>query len=159
MPADVRVRPATAKDLPQVTRLWRQLIGFHEALGGQDFRLAPGAELEWKRYLRGHIGKSKRTCLVAETDAGMVGFLLGTIESRPGIFMEREYGHISDVYVQAPQRRKGIGKALVDAAIRWFEERRVSRIRLKTDARNTLGAEFWKKLGFETTVLTMDKLL
>jgi len=98
-------------------------------------------------------------CVVAETDARIGGFLLAAIDSRPGIFLEREYGHVSDVYVQAPQRRKGIGKALVDAALRWFKERRGSRVRLKTDARNTLGVEFWKELGFETTVFTMDKLM
>ena len=159
MAEEVRVRRAKVQDLPVLTRLWRELVGFHEALGGQDFRLAPGAEAGWKKYLRGHLGKADKLCLVAETGGAPVGFLVAGIERRPGIFMERDYAHISDVYVQEPQRGKGVGKALVAEAMRWFEEKRVGRVRLQTDARNTLGFEFWKKLGFQTTVLTMDKLL
>lgn len=159
MAADVRVRRAEAKDMPALTRLWRELIGFHEALGGQDFRLAPGAEADWKKYLRGHLGKSDKLCLLAEIGDRPVGFLMASIEQRPGVFMEREYGHISDVYVQEPERGKGVGKALVAEGMAWFEKKRVGRVRLQTDARNTLGVEFWQKLGFHTTVLTMDKLV
>ncbi len=158
MAAEVRVRRAKVRDLPVLTRLWRELVGFHEALGGQDFRLAPGAEAGWKKYLRGHLGKADKLCLVAEVDGEAVGFLVGSVEERPGIFMERAYGHISDVYVQEPQRGKGVGKALVAEGLAWFEAKRVGRVRLQTDARNTLGFEFWKKLGFQTTVFTMDKL-
>ena len=155
----VRVRRAKVQDMPTLTRLWRELVGFHEALGGQDFRLAPGAEAGWSKYLRGHLGKADRICLVAEVGGEAVGFLVGSVEERPGIFMEREYGHISDVYVQEPQRGRGVGKALVLEGLAWFETKRVSRIRLQTDARNTLGFEFWKRLGFQRTVYTMDKLL
>ena len=155
----VRVRRAKVADLPVVTRLWRELVGFHEALGGQDFRLAPGAEAGWRKYLREHLGKSHQLVLVAEIGGRAVGFLVASVDLRQGIFMEREYGHISDVYVQEPERRKGVGQALVAGALRWFEEKRVGRVRLQTDARNTLGFEFWKKLGFQTTVFTMDKLL
>lgn len=159
MAPEVRVRRARVQDLPTVTRLWRELIGFHEALGGQDFRLAPGAEAGWRKYLRGHLRQADRLCIIAEVGDQAVGFLLATVERRPGIFMEREYGHISDVYVREAQRRRGVGKALVAEALKWVESKRVGRVRLQTDARNTLGFEFWKGLGFETTVLTMDKLL
>ncbi len=159
MASEVRVRRAKLSDLPVVIRLWRELIGYHEALGGQDFRLAPNAERDWKKYLRGHLTHANKLGLVAEVEGKPVGFLLATIELRPPILMERKYGHISDVYVQEPERRKGVGKALVAETLRWFEEKRIMRVRLQTDARNTLGFEFWKRLGFQTTVFTMDKLL
>lgn len=159
MVSEVLVRHAKTRDLPVLTRLWRELVGFHEALGGQDFRLAPGAEGGWRKYLRSHLGRTDKLCIVAEVGDQAVGFLVASIERRPGIFMERDYGHISDVYVQEPQRGKGVGKALVAEALRWFEAKRVGRVRLQTDARNTLGFEFWKKLGFQTTVFTMDKLM
>ncbi len=159
MAEEVRIRAARVKDMAVLTRLWRELIGFHEALGGQDFRLAPGAEATWRKYLRSHIGKKDRLCLVADLNAAAVGFLLGGIEKRPPLFMERDYGHLSDVYVQEPHRGKGVGKALVTEAQKWFEARRIGRVRLNTDARNTLGADFWKKMGWQTTVLIMDKLI
>lgn len=159
MARDVRVRPARTRDLPEIVRLWRELIGYHEALGGQDFRLAAGAEGGWRAYLGGHIGRKTRTCLVAEDEGRLVGFLLAGVERRPGIFMERVHGLISDVYVRPAYRRRGVGRRLVDAALEWFGGRRVSRVRLRTDARNAPGVAFWKRLGFETVALTMDRLL
>ncbi len=159
MALDLRVHPAKPEDLPQLVRLWRELIGFDEALGGQDFRLAAGAPEQWERHLRSFIGKRSRMGHVAEVGGKPVGFLLQSLEQPPGIFMERRYGHISAVYVQEVFRGKGVGGALVAAALGWFGDRRVSRVRVTTDSKNALGVEFWKKLGFQTTVLTMDKLL
>jgi len=159
MPLDVRVRAGKIEDLPQLVRLWRELIGFDEALGGQDFRLAAGAPEQWERHLRSHVARGRRAAYVAEVGGTMVGFLLASLERPPGIFMEREYGHVSAVYVQEPYRGKGVGHALVAGGLGWFAEKRVSRVRVTTDSKNTLGVEFWKKLGFRTAVLAMDKLL
>lgn len=81
------------------------------------------------------------------------------MKRRVGVFMEREYGEISDVYVREPERRRGIGTALVQEALRWFEARRIGRVHLQTDTRNQLGVEFWTHLGFRTTAYSMDRLL
>lgn len=159
MPANASVRPATEENLPALTRLWRELVGFDEALGGQDFRLAAGTPEKWERHLKSHVAKSRRRAFVASSGGDMVGFLLASLERPAGIFMEREYGHVSAVYVRSAYRGKGLGSALVDAAFRWFEEKRVSRVRVATDAKNALGVEFWRHRGFVPTVVTMDRLL
>ncbi len=159
MPAKTAVRTATVRDLPTLVHLWRELIGFDEALGGQDFRLARGTETAWERHLRDHLGKRERTALLGESQGQPVAFLLASVDRPPGIFMEREYGVISSVYVQEPYRGKGVGSALVEAALGWFEERRVGRVRVTTDTKNSLGVEFWKHRGFTATVVTMDRLL
>ncbi len=159
MPLNLRVHPAKSEDLPELVRLWRELIGFDETLGGQDFRLAAGTPEKWEKHLRSFLGKGSRIAYVAQAGGTSVGFLLASLEQPPGIFMERKYGHVSAVYVQEPYRRKGVGRSLVAAALGWFDGKRVSRVRVATDAKNGLSVEFWKKLGFQTTVLTMDKLL
>lgn len=159
MPAKTAVRLATARDLPNLVHLWRELIGFDEALGGQDFRLARGSAAAWEKHLRAHLGKKDRATFVGESEGRMVAFLLASLERPPGIFMEREYGEISAVYVREPYRGRGVGSALVEAAFAWFEEKRVSRVRVTTDTKNSLGVEFWKHRGFAPTVVTMDRLL
>jgi ribosomal protein S18 acetylase RimI-like enzyme len=159
MPLDIRVRTGKTEDLPQLLHLWRELIGFDEALGGQDFRLAAGTPEQWERRLKSYVGKRHRAAYVAEVGRRMVGFLLASVERPAGIFMEREYGHVFAVYVQETYRGKGVGRALVAAGLGWFGERRMSRVRVSTDMKNTLGVEFWRKLGFQTMVVTMDKLL
>lgn len=107
--------------------------------------------------MRRHIGRRDKLCLVAEADGEAIGFLLGGILERPALFRNRRYGHIYDAYVEARHRRKGIGELLAAEALKWFEQRRISRVRLNVDARNALGVTFWKKMGFETTVHTMDR--
>ena len=154
-----RVRPATPKDMPSLVRLSCDLVGFHEALGSQDCSLAPGADAGWRKFLRGHIGREDKMCLIADVNGGIVGFLVGTVLERPGVFMDPGYGYVSDVYVVATHRRRGVREALVEEALRWFGSRRLSRVRLQTDAKNLLGLNFRRSLGFETTVHTMDKLL
>ena len=113
MPLDIRVRAGRAKDLPQLIRLWRELIGFDESLGGQDFRLAAGAPEQWERHLSSFLGKRTRVAQVADVGSRAVGFLLASLEQPPGIFMERKYGHISAVYVQEGYRGKGVGGGLL----------------------------------------------
>ncbi len=159
MPAKTTVRPATGADLPALLHLWRELIGFDEALGGQDFRLARGSETAWETHLRGHIGKKTGAAFIGESQGRMVAFLLASLDRPAGIFMEREYGVISAVYVQEAQRGRGMGSALVETAMAWFDEKRVSRVRVTTDTKNSLGVEFWKHRGFVPTVVTMDALL
>ncbi len=159
MCAKTAVRPATPSDLPALVHLWRELIGFDEALGGQDFRLARGSEAAWEKHLRLHVGKPEKAAFVGESGGRMIAFLLASLDRPPGIFMEREYGVISAVYVQEADRGKGMGSALVEAALGWFEEKRVSRVRVTTDTKNSLGVEFWKHRDFTPTVVTMDRLL
>ncbi len=159
MPVETDVRKAGIRDLSHLLHLWRELIGFDEALGGQDFRLAKGSEDAWAKHLRAHIGRARAATFVADRDGQVVGFLLASLERPPGIFMERDYGVISAVYVVEAARGKGYGSALLAAASGWFQEKRVSRVRVTTDAKNYLGVEFWKNHGFQTTVVTMDKLL
>jgi GNAT superfamily N-acetyltransferase len=159
MSARANIRRANAADLPRLIHLWRELIGFDEALGGQDFRLAAGAKDEWERHLRAHVRGPRRTAFLAESAGRAVGFLLASLERPAGIFMEREYGLISAAYVEESLRGKGVGSALVEAAFDWFTEKRASRVRVSTDAKNALGVEFWKHHGFAPTVVTMDRLL
>lgn len=74
MVEDVRIRPATVREMRELLRLWRELVGYHEALGGQDFRLAAGAEKQWQAFLRLHIRAKDRIGLVADRDGAPVGF-------------------------------------------------------------------------------------
>ncbi len=137
--------------------MWKELAEFHLELGGPEHRLARGLKAEWRRFVRGHIGRTDRLCLVAEIDGEAVGFLLAAILTRPKVFERRPYGHIYDAFVDATHRNRRVGEALVNTALEWCRARRVDRVELYTHARNDLGMRFWQRMGFETTVHILDR--
>jgi len=154
---DSRIRVARVADLDALARMWQELEKYHVDLGGPEFRLARGWKEDWERFTRQHIGHRDRLCLAAEIDEVAVGFLLGAILQRPKVFERRRYGHIYDVFVDTGHRNRGVGEALVNAAMEWFRTRRVDRVELYTHARNELGLRLWKKMGFGTTAHILDR--
>ncbi len=157
MGPEIVVRAAGVRDLPALVALWRELVAYHQDLGGQDFRLSSKADPGWRAYARGHLRKRDKFCLIAIAGAEPVGFILGSLEKRPDLFVNRRYGHISDAFVREGYRKRGVGTALTSEALRWFGARRIHRVRLMVDARNALGKTFWTQMGFRTTVHTMDR--
>ena len=52
-----------------------------------------------------------------------------------------------------------MGTALVSGAFEWFRRNGVRTVQLQVRARNTVGARFWKRLGFRSLALTMEKTI
>lgn len=155
-PKEVRVRPAHHADLRAILDLWRELIAFHKTIGETDMRLGSAVTADGREFFEEHIGKRDRLCLIAEDGGTAIGFLVGTLRRRSPAFGGWRYGHIYDLYVQDSRRGRGVGTALVLEAFRWFRRHRARRVQLQVRARNTLGIDFWKGLGFSTLALTMQ---
>jgi GNAT superfamily N-acetyltransferase len=64
------------------------------------------------------------------------------------------YGYIGLTSVTATHRGAGTGRALVDAALRWFAEERVDSVFLHYVVDNPLSARFWARLGFRPHIHT-----
>ena len=156
---DVRVRPARRADVPVLLDLWAKLLAFHRDIGETDMRLGPAVIADGREFFDEHIGKRNRLCLVAEESGTPIGFLVGTLRQRSPAFGGWRYGHVYDLYVQDPSRGRGAGAALVLEAFRWFRKHRARRVQLQVRARNTLGIDFWKRLGFSTLALTMERTI
>lgn len=73
------------------------------------------------------------------------------------VYKERKIGVVSDVYVKEERRRKGVGKKMLDVAVKWFRKNKVMSVRLNVAAENLEARAAWRKLGFEPFM--MDKRL
>ena len=97
--------------------------------------------------------------LVAEAGGAHVGYLLAhTGEAQP-IFELRRHGVITDVYVVPEERRKGLGRRLVEQAVRFFGEREVKDCRANVLAANGAAKAFWTALGFGEFACSVSKRL
>ena len=90
------------------------------------------------RYLR----RNPETCIVAEDDGAIVGAVLAGHDGRRG--------HINHLAVASAYRRRGLGRALVEAALDALSRQGITKVNLTVFADNTGGNAFWERLGFTT---------
>ena len=87
-------------------------------------------------------------CFVAENDEGQI---LGAITGR-AYYNEV---HIGDLIIGKDHRKSGIGRKLVEEVEKAFSDKGYEKITLTTFGFQ--APEFYKKLGYETEFVRMDK--
>lgn len=145
------LRRAGPDDLAAVTALWIALTELHAAREPL-FALAPGAEAEVRRLISAQLRDPDTALFVAEEPGGSGGVLVGLcsvcVDRAPPIHAETRRAEITDLFVAAAQRRRGIGSALVDRAFAWARQRGAPRIEVRVATHNDAGRAFWRVRGF-----------
>jgi Acetyltransferases len=132
----------TIEDYDGVYRLWSTTpgMGLNDVDDSRD-----GVE----RFLV----RNPLTCFVAEQDGDITGAIMSGHDGRRGV--------IYHTAVAADRQRKGIGSALVRAALDALNREGISKVLLVVFARNEKGNAFWERLGFtaRTDLVYRDKAL
>lgn len=84
--------------------------------------------------------------LVAEVDGEVVGYITTTVDEESGI------GRIPNLAVDGNCQGKGIGKALINAALDRFETEGMEYAKIETLATNDAGGSLYPKAGFRELV-------
>jgi GNAT superfamily N-acetyltransferase len=167
----VRIRDADSGDAEALANLWIEFGGYYEEIDPPQFRTPDEEGLSTWLRTRVEEGRTNEAIwLVAEREGDLVGSIRAQIwppsehANRELIRDEGEFVlRVDALVVTEDERRKGIGKALMDAVERWAKERGatvafvVSYAHSPTSvpfyedgmgyARKTIG--FWKRLGGE----------
>jgi len=146
---DFVVRPGTEEDLPAMLRLWRKMMDFHARLESRFRPLPPPAgEQAWEKHLRKDVWGNEDWCvLVAEADGKLVGQIIGMLRDTVPVFEPARYGHVTDIVVDPPAWRSGVGRALFEALKAWFRERGSSHLQLTVAYGNPVSQTFWRAMG------------
>lgn len=142
------IRLATTRDLDAIVARWHDLMDAHRALEETLYATATHAPGTYRAFVRRHMSKSASVVLVAEHRDAILGYMLGGKGQRSPIYAVGEVGMIFDLVVQPDLRRAGIGRALVDAAMDWFEERGLEHVQVNFSTLNPSAAQFWPAMGF-----------
>ncbi|MEM8842708.1 MAG: GNAT family N-acetyltransferase [Pseudomonadota bacterium] len=135
----MRIRPARIGDGPAAIKLYKELVGDDVAVAD-----GPLGAKRWAAVVT-HAGTS---VFVAEDPAeGVIGVL--TLHVLPNVsFGGQSYGLVENVVVTGAHRRKGLGRALMEAAIKEAWKSDCHQIMLLTG--RDLDAEgFYARMGFE----------
>jgi ribosomal protein S18 acetylase RimI-like enzyme len=137
----IRIRIASPEDAPALSCLL-------EAFNG------PGVCVEHVR--RGVTAPDGlEVALLAEWEGQAVGF--ACLRVVPCLADIVPYAEVTELYVDAAYRRRGIGTALMDRAAELAGERGAHELLLLTGFTNQAAQAFYRALGFHDTALAMGR--
>ena len=146
----VRVRPATADDLPALLEFGEELreqLG--AALDGKRTRSSPAsgrAALE-TRYREALADAERHLVLAVADDDAPLGMALFTVAPANAL-LDTPAVHVSHAVVAAKHKRRGAGKALVAAAASFAEERGIDQVVVSVNPGSRDANRFFARLGF-----------
>jgi GNAT superfamily N-acetyltransferase len=120
----------------------------HHGASEPLFALRPDADAEIHRLLAATLQDPEAAIFVCERDDALLGFCTVRIDRAPPIQVEVQRAEITDLMVLASERRRGVGRALVERALGWVEERGVERCEVRVANLNSEGQQFWRSIGF-----------
>jgi ribosomal protein S18 acetylase RimI-like enzyme len=152
-------RPARRADVAVVAALWAALVEEHAARD-PAFAVRPGAVGELPAAVESILRDPAAALWVWEERPGTVaGFCAAQHRTAPPASAERARVEITELAVAPGARRRGIGRALVGAALGWATAAGVGRVEVRVAARNPGGQAFWRALGFADFVDVLDRRL
>lgn len=133
----LRVRHATRDDIPRVIYINRMVL--------------PENYPEW--FFLEHLERWGKAFYVAEVDGQVVGYVMSRVEHGPSVydvFRIARKGHIVSIGVLPRYRRRGIGTALMRAALSSLcGEYGCDEVYLEVRVSNEPAIRLYEKLGFE----------
>lgn len=135
------IRSATVRDLPAMTRLLQELFAIET-----EFEVDTQKQQHGLQML---LDSSTARIWVAERRNRVVGMVSVQlmVSTAEGGFS----GLLEDLIVSSPYRRRGLGTALVNAAVKWAQGEGATRIQLLADGRNVPAIIFYRKQDWKQT--------
>ena len=135
---DIILRPMKEKDIGQAADIHRKVV--REGLG-------QSMNYEIEDLFYSFIKNSPKTCIVAEKDSKLVGFIVGGIKEW-GFGVERS-GWIEMIEVDPKLMGKGIGTKLGDSLINYFKDQGIKEIHTTVQWDSGDLITFFKSIGFD----------
>lgn len=139
----VSLRDATHADVPRLTELWGELLrkGEPEQQAADVVALVDGSA---------DAGESR--VVVAELDGHVAGAVLLRVAPTTAINLEPAV-HVVAPHVYPELRRHGVGRALMEAAVQFAEERGIGYLRSGSLSMSREANRFLARLGFGPLVM------
>lgn len=125
----MEIRPMQMCDYNGVYTLWLNCKG----MGLNDLD-------DSREGIARYLARNPTTCFVAIEQDCVIGAILAGHDGRRG--------YISHTAVFPARQRQGIGKQLVEAAVKALKAEGIHKVNLVVFAHNTQGNAFWEKIGF-----------
>ncbi len=158
----VKIRNATAKDVPTLTRLWHGLMNHHMSLAKTKeqkelYELREDAEGRWIGWLTGYLQSDDGLVLVAEDNGKVVGYSMNFVKPNIPIYVVDKLGHFSDLYIEPEYRGKGIGREFFERVMAWLKKKKIRYASIGAQSVNPDAQEIYRKWGNKEFYLELRK--
>lgn len=142
----IKIDFATADDLPQLAGLLAELFTLES-----DFCPARDKQLRGLRLILEEPALGRLFVLRVDGKvAGMANALITVSTAEGGRVLLLE-----DVIVHNEHRGGGLGRRLVEHVLEWAHEQGMTRVTLLADRENSAALDFYRKLGFDNSHMTV----
>ncbi len=144
------IRKAQLDDRISLDELFREELVYHESLMPEIFKV-PTIVVD-EQWLKPILNNDSSFLVISVYDGDIVGAILYKIKVNQDdpILKERKFGYIEEMIVKGSFRRQGIGKQLLDYAIKDLSSQDIKDIEINVWENNEIGRGFYKKYGFKT---------
>lgn len=154
------IRPATAADLPAVSRLGARLVRMHHDFDPERFIPAtPRTEEAYAWFLGEQLKDPDALVLVAERAGEVLGYSYSSVEGMDYLALRGPAGVLHDLLVDPAHRGLGVGRLLLDTTLSALTERGVPRVVLWAAVRNEVAQRLFARAGFRPTMIEMTREL
>jgi N-acetylglutamate synthase-like GNAT family acetyltransferase len=147
---NVRIRPATHDDLPALVELVQSVDTSSGLFSGKPL-YDPSTEHLTKRF--GEILGSERVLLIAADESGGVVGMLCAINDSVGAIDLTPVLHVTHLMVDPRNRRRGIGRSLLAAAVQLADQQGVEHLLATAAAGSREGNRYLARIGFAPLVV------
>ncbi len=152
----MEIRKFKKTDLAQVLELCREVRQHHiDVLNGY---FTPQDDAAEQKGFLASLDNENYIALVAVEGENICGYLLADITKAPYLVAQK-VAHIGNFGVAKSQRRRGIGKMLMDNFMDICRAKKIDEVRLGVFNKNTGAYKFYEQYGFEPFEQRMQIML
>jgi len=153
----VRIRLATPRDTDALVSLWLGLVEHHRRLD-PEYPLLPGLREQLRREIERGIRVESCEISLAEVEGRACGFLFAELEGgRDALATGADTAWIHELFVVEEARGRGVGRALVARADRFFQFHGGPRTAVRVESANRDALAFWNHLGFAERARVLER--
>jgi ribosomal protein S18 acetylase RimI-like enzyme len=154
------VRRATPPDLPTIGRLGALLVEEHHGFDPRRFLAASRrTPSDYASFLGTQLEDPDVAVLVAEDKGEVVGYAYAAVEGYDYMALRGPAGVLHDIIVDPGYRGWGVGRLLLEAALKFLRSRGAPRVVLSTAERNEAAQRLFAGAGFRRTMIEMTREL
>ncbi|WP_159476038.1 GNAT family N-acetyltransferase [Dyadobacter sp. 3J3] len=148
--SEIKIRPATASDLPALHRFEQGVIHAERAY---DKLIKPDPVHYYD--IEEMIRASHIEILVAEIDGEVVGSGYARIEKARHFLKYPAHAYLGFMYVDPAYRGRGVNSKIIEGLKKWAISQKISELRLDVYEGNLPALRAYEKVGFSKQLINM----